>query len=634
MDNQKPQPFEYKDWNKGIADSPTDGFANMRNVNIEKYPGNVIPGFPTVSTTPATFGPIAVTNYTPGAPTYIQFGSNAFTPYTGQAVIVSASSGGLTAGNIYYLSSIALVGGVWTAQLFTTLNAALAGGTGVTLTGPLTANISSVNMGTIMDFKTYYPPFYSGNPINFAEDDKNQVWVQDNLTNSGTISMVKNKWYYLPFTTSSTPGTNPNTQGLAIYFSRHSSQVWLFASYNNKLSVMRIDDLVLNSNVDSWDPSVGPPFHSFNTANYHRMFVSQTGVMYVTDGPNLYGFTEISGSTFVPATAGTYAWGSSPLLPSYEIGTSLENLNDNLMIGGLNSNLIYPYNEIVQTISSTSTSQDFVTTQTPIRVGERGIYQLKNINNTLYILAGTKGIVYYTSGSVVTPLKKIPEYLTGGTVQWGGIEKIDGNLLFGFLGAPGNLTSANNIPVGGVGKLFLTEQIQLGSVISSGTLVIDQSTVLNPLTTNPTALLTYYLPQPVTSSVTSTLETYILGSVSGIDAVDVTNYRTDGSAFVDCPIENAASLKSARSFQSVGVELLQPLTFSDTVNIQYRSALNGTFAEINQNTPTFSATQFNGSATNAFDNSNISSIYKVQLRITLSASTGTISPVLNKLLLS
>ena len=618
MDTEQQQEYTYEGWQAGIADSPEQGFANMRNVNIERYPGAVTPGFQTVSTTPPAVADAAINLAGGNTINIITTNPNL---YQGQAIVVNNTGGNLTAGQIYFLSYPVFFGTYWQAQVSSGLRESFVS-TVVTLAAGITGTISFIPMGTIMDFKTYYPPSFNGTPITFCIDDKSRVWVQNNITGAGTITQAFNTWYYLPRTVTDGAIGNAYSQGLAIYKSlKTPSQSWLFAAWNNTLSVLRIDDFSLTGGIDNWTVT----FTSFLTGAYHRGFVSQTGAMYFTDGSSIFGFSEVNGKTFSPSDNTTYSLNPSAiLLPSYEVASCLDNLGDNLMVGGLNSNLIYPWNEIQQVITTASSTQVFASYQTPIRVGEKGIYQIKNINNTLYILAGTKGIVYYTSGYTVLPLKKIPEYLTGGMIQWGGIEKIDGNLLFGFLGTQ----SDSNSPVGGVGKIFLIEQATQQTVVAQGTFVIDQSTVTNPLTTLPTALNSFILPQPTGSNQALTIETYYIGSNSGVDVVSLGTSRTDGSAFVECQIEHASPIKTTRTFQSVGIELLQPLAYTQSVDVQYRTALNGTFVEINGNTPTFNTTNLNGTTTNAFDSTQIFNTNLVQLKIILTSDGGR-NPILS-----
>lgn len=616
------KPYEYKEWEKGIADSPTDGFADMRNCNIERYPGNITPGFQTVSTTPVIFGPISVTRI--GSTDNLQFGDNTFTPYIGQAVVFSATGGGITAGQIYYLGSIFFISGSWQAKIYNAVIDAINASGNVTLSAGVTGNITSIAMGQIMDIKIFYPKNPTINPVTCAIDSNARVWVQSQPSSEDLKVLTTSNWYYLA---KSTDGVGDKTSiGLAIYTSPHASNnVWLFAASNNNLGVIQIST---GSGLDltgTWTPA----FQSFLTGFYHRGFVSQTGKLYFTDGSSLFGFAEVNGQNFAPGTSSTYSINPSAiLLPSFEIATCLDNLGDNLMVGGLNSNLIYPWNEIQQIITTASSTQVFASYQTPLRVGEGGIIQMKNINNVLYVLAGTKGIIYYTSGYDVLPLKKIPEYITGGSVQWGGIEKIDGNLLFGFSATQADTTF--NVQRGIVGKLFLTQQIQSTSIIAQGTLVIDQTVVNATNLAQIVSALAVYVNRNVTTFLGQ--ETYYLGSLTGIDVVDPSTCRSDGSSYIVLPIEYASNLKSSRSFQNIGAELLQPLTSSQSIDIQYRNAINSSFAEINPNTPTFSATTPQGSAINPFGNTQISNTNLVQLKATLT-SDGNRAPILGQLIL-
>ena len=423
MDNTKYKPIEYKNFQSGIADSPSDGFANIRNCNIEKFPGNITPGFPTVSTNSSyIFGPVAV-SYSSG--TYITFttGSATVVPYIGQAVVFSASGGGITAGTYYLAATITnTTGTTWTAQVAVNLQNALNQVT-VNVTAGVTGNISSLNMATVTDFKTWYPNTIGSLATSFCIDNQNQVWVQDNTVNNTTIAITKNHWYYLQTINGNAAETSTS---LVVFNSLHStSAVFLFASAYTYISVMQIDGINLTIGAASVpNTGVSTPFKTdfkqfaSGSAMYHKGFVSQTGSMYFTDVNTIYGFNEVSGKTFSPTDSTTYSYNNAAItLPSFEVATCLDNLGANLIVGGLNSNLLYPWTEIpVVTTTATSTAV-YASYSTPLRVGERGTYQIKNINNVLYILAGIKGIVYYTTGYNVLPLKKIPEYITGGGVR-------------------------------------------------------------------------------------------------------------------------------------------------------------------------------------------------------------------------
>lgn len=87
-------------------------------------------------------------------------------------------------------------------------------------------------------------------------------------------------------------------------------------------------------------------------------------------------------------------------LPYFEIATCMVEIGNTVIIGGI-TNTLYPWNQI------DATPSDF------IPLPESGVVAMENVNNTAYILAGNKGNVYISNGSVASHVLKIPDYCAG-----------------------------------------------------------------------------------------------------------------------------------------------------------------------------------------------------------------------------
>ncbi len=87
-------------------------------------------------------------------------------------------------------------------------------------------------------------------------------------------------------------------------------------------------------------------------------------------------------------------------LPYFEIATCMVEIGNTVIVGGI-SNTLYPWNQI------DATPSDF------IPLPEAGVVAMENVNNTAYILAGNKGNVYISNGSVASHALKIPDYCAG-----------------------------------------------------------------------------------------------------------------------------------------------------------------------------------------------------------------------------
>ena len=111
-------------------------------------------------------------------------------------------------------------------------------------------------------------------------------------------------------------------------------------------------------------------------------------------------------------------------------------------------------------------------------VPERQVFRLKNIGELVYILAGTWGNVYITQGTYVRHFKKIPEQLTNnGTsvlanpITWGGIDAVNGALLFGM----GVQTSGNS----GAYLLYPDGRLIIDQIPSTGSTNVTAFEVTN-----------------------------------------------------------------------------------------------------------------------------------------------------------
>jgi hypothetical protein len=126
--------------------------------------------------------------------------------------------------------------------------------------------------------------------------------------------------------------------------------------------------------------------------------------------------------TFTPSDSTTYTYQQKALtIPQGDIAQSLEELGINLLVGGLLTNKIYPWDR---------SSFSFTL---PVSCAEKGIYKMKNINSTVYVLAGVNGNIYKTNGSFIQFVRRVPEYLMSNIIlTWGGVDSQFGHLVFGI----------------------------------------------------------------------------------------------------------------------------------------------------------------------------------------------------------
>lgn len=455
---------------KGIADSPYQGIANMRNVNIKYYPG------------------VAYANYERQAAT-LSYGTFTFT----SSLSVGAVSGTLTSLWAFPTGSFTVVFSSGETRVAAFNNGSLT--VGWAGSGALTQNATAtITVTGGMTQPTYYCT--SPGSINYIQDNTGQIW-KESAINSSTFNILANS-----------PTTGANGQGIAFWnnylvvFRQNFidfcgdgtgdsgiiSSNWLAA--NNEFYIGNITTLAVNggSSISAGDTSATISTYTDaggnsrsttwfgNTGTYqmllssgetipvlltfgshtitfanpaqiggsatnihlniligttHMTLVSRNdGNLYFTNGNAVgslsLGSTIISGNLvpatiFVPGGNNSLALTYKALgLPKYETAVWLEELSANLLVAGKRN--VYPWDRVSPQWTN------------PFPVPE-DISKMINILNNVYIFAGYKGNIYLSNGYSAYPFKKIPDYIANtlgagnltGTApidvqwQWGGI---------------------------------------------------------------------------------------------------------------------------------------------------------------------------------------------------------------------
>lgn len=436
------EPLIINNFDQGIADSPHKGFGLFRNADLESLPGGV-----KVALQPgSSFKDIQTQTFTVNTSTDVCTVGNDVEAntldYTGVAVYLTTTDtlpAGLSTDTVYFLIEVSDT----TFKLATTYgNAASDTQIDITDSGTGTHTVNQVVPGTI---KHIARDDRTG--TNYGIDDKGRVWY---LAGNDAFLLHNSA-----IDTGQGDVTNGSGGGIAITPFTSTTKTWLFAFRNNLIDVI---DVFGTSGLEN--PSWTNGWQSMNTSagqEYsHEAIKGQDEAIYFCDSRYIGSIIENVGSTFDPATGSTYTYNNQALdLPTYERAQCLEELGTNLLIGGLFSDKIYPWNRISDSFNL------------PLAVGEVAIYKMKDIGGAVYVLAGTAGNIYLTQGSYVRLFKKIPKYITNinGTitadpVTWGGIGALDGALLFGM----GVQTSGNS----GLYKLWPDGRLVIENIPSAG----------------------------------------------------------------------------------------------------------------------------------------------------------------------
>lgn len=444
---------------KGIADSPYQGIADLRNVNVISVPNEVSVAFATSSFNLAIH---AATNVTvQAAGDTVSYAGTAL--YAGACVTFSSTANGITAGTKYWVGNIA---GGNTVKLYTDWLQAVNG------TGASLVDITSDGTNTMTQLPMGLPKHWAYD----ASASYFNYFVQDSTEFVWGLRITTNQWICI----NAGESGNSNGNGLVAYhgwlYNFHSKDfqtiktdfyttTWSGTSYvlngttgTSHYAIVGYDDImyytdgaqlgsvaakdpyfrmnVTSADVGTNELALNYTYGPIPAVNSSVVFQEPAGatlpapltvgtVYYIRSfGSSAYGNTHFSVSTtpggavvditangtglccnMIPPTAngdnGSAVMSINALaLPAEETAQSIAELGDTLLIGAT-TNKLYPWDRLSNSSSA------------PILVAERNIQKLVTVNATTYIFAGNRGRIYKTNGSQATLYKKIPDSVTG-----------------------------------------------------------------------------------------------------------------------------------------------------------------------------------------------------------------------------
>ena len=563
-------PLIIKDWQTGMADSPHLGHALIQCAEIDTFPGAV-----RVGKQPLTAFHASYTSTFTADPTTDICTATATVPRTGTAVYVSNSGGGLPAGlsanTVYFIINLSST----TFKLATTLaNANASTAIDITTAGTGTQTVATVNPGTI---KHYARDSRTGRM--FSIDSNGRVWT----STSSIYQLLVNS----ALDTGTGTLTNASGGGLSVFRNSDGSATYLFAFRNAVVDVINVFG---TSNVET--PSWTNAWKSLNTAagsaNSHHSIVGQDNIVYFVDDRYVGSILEKAGQVFDPANAATYTFNSTALtLPLGSLAYWLEQLDVKLLVSVANDSYIYPWDR-----SSISYSM-------PLPLGEYGGNKMKNIGNIVYILAGSRGNIYWTQGTYIRPLKTLPQYVTynsgtptSGPVTWGGIAALNGRLLVGVGAGSGN----------------------------SGVYMLNVSSGVMGVQANAMTLDNF--PSTGQANVTAIFavnEFYEMGYANGSDVfTGSSRYSALGSVVLQSALYRVGTKTTKAKISQVEAQIANGV--AGVIRIGYRSDLTSSFTLITD--PDTGATTFTTttSATSYQCDVGIIDIENIQIQVELAAS--------------
>jgi len=600
---------------QGIADTPYQGIADMRNIEIISVPMEGMVGFKEIAASvPPVYNAVAYTAQNAGDT--ITVASTAGL-YNGCAIVLNTNTAtGLSTGIVYYVGNI-------TATTFQLYLMPAVIGTPVAVTADGSGTLTTYQYGRQRAVGT------ERSPQGYFVDKQGAVGG-----GIGSIIMVDSSNYvWILFSTTS--GNNPansliflgNIGGIGATSSISNVFVWkgyLFVmrgSGSNTFDYAEAQDVYFTGPAASWnyawssvDVSINFPKVLLSQEDENVYFISDVGIGSLIEEP---------GTTFDPADSNTYTITAEALLiPGNDQGTCLGELGSNLYIGGTMS-YIYVWDKV-----SIGFSQILTAPESFARF-------IIGTDQNIFIFTGNRGRIYISNGASIDLFKKIPDYVTGITnpyITWRDASYGRNQLYCGF-------TASSNV----------------GTTLTStaGAWAIDIDTralrLLNKITNSGYSGSTNMVVQMPKSSVTSVADSanavgsgivmgWNISSTSyGVDVPDDEPYQALES-YIDTDMIPVGTYLNPLSPSQIEWKTSVPLGANgtaETITVYYRTNLFDSFTLLGTTTAT--GTSVVGSTTGTTTTSAVSDYYQanfqkaqwVQFRVAMSSNATT--PTYNRL---
>lgn len=564
-------------WERGIADDPYEGIADLRNINLLSVPKEAAVAFANQAVTlPPVYNAVAFTvaasNETFTVTTTAGF-------YEGMAIIINTLSGGTglsqTPGsNVFYVKTI-------TATTFLVSKALNTSSTlNITLDG--SGTLSTAQFGTPFDScdapSTTFNTTGQNYKLPFIIDTNGLVWYVSNGVDGGALNTLQ-----FCGNTNHSAVSNSGSLGICAF------KGYLFAFEDTNIDYIKVSDLF---------GSTGPFAHwtagwkGINTASMgHRAIAATDDAMYFCNAGTVGSVLEVAGATFNPGTPATYIFNDSALqLPTFDFSSCLAQLGVTLLVGGINT-FVYPWDRV-------STSFAY-----PLIVAEGFIKNIVSTNSTAYIFAGKRGRIYETNGANIQLFKKFPDQLANTETPyytWGGAYYFRNQLCFGI-----SATTNANVAISSFAGVWAVD-------LDSEFLYLLNSLSTASYAGSVPTLVAHGNPIPAGNAL---IVGWINGAGSGGIDVGSSNPYTSYESYIDSDIIPVGTYFKPETSAQIEYKLSKPLVSGESIRIAWRGNLTDSFTTV----ASFTTTGLISDATVV----NFEKQQWVQLRISLSSTAST-----------
>lgn len=523
-------------WEAGIADAPEQGIAMMRNVNLISVPGEGCVNFATSAVTIPPTGVTAMACTFTAATDTVSWTTSGINLYTGLAVKFGSSSGGVTAGTVYWISNV-VNASTGTFKVYTDI--------GHSQLVDLTADGSNTFTVFVFGQGTHKALDVINNNVFFLDLTGQAWWVNT----SGNLIFLGN-------TTLDSP---VHGQGLVTIASA-SNTGFLLVFRDTNIDYLPTTYLTSTS-TPAWTYGWQTITTTASAGTSHYAIFAQDNAVYFCNNQTVGSILSKGGNNIDPSSSSTYTFGANALLlPVVDRATCLAELGSSLLVGGI-QNKVYPWDRV-------STSYAY-----PLILAENLTTRMVTTNSTTYIFAGNRGRIYRTNGSNVDLFKKVPDSITTVTdpyFTWLDAIYWKNQIYFSFLTSKNDGTAITNL--GGVWAIDVSM-----NVMGTPTSVAFRMT--NTLTQGVTPYA-YVIAPNVQSTTPAGAGLYIAwviasGPQYGLDVTTSTPYNdyTNGTgAQIFCDLIPTGTLYAPKTWTQIEWKMAEPMVAGEKIRISVRQS--------------------------------------------------------------
>lgn len=346
--------------------------------------------------------------------------------------------------------------------------------------------------------------------------------------------------------------------------------------------------------------------------DFHPAIWAQNDKLYFGAGRYVGSIMENDGQTFDPSNAATYTFTQQALdLPANCKIRCISELGSYLLLGVWQGSSSYDY-PISSIYKWDRVSASF---EYPLQINDTGgIYQMININNLIYFIAGNKGKIYITDGNTIKKISELPLSIVDVGQSFlipnpGAIINYNNRLLFGTGAGYG---------IGGMGVWSLNNgKLTIENIISTG----EDGSSSGVGSVNIGCLLQFQS--------STYLIGWLNGSTYGIDRIVNDTRYTSYQSFIESQFYKLGTKRNPVTLEHFEIHLDRPLTTDQGIKFKYRLNLNDSWTTLE----TFDFATDGGVSLKWFQKS-ITNIQSIQFRIELTTGSSSLTtPILTQIII-